>query len=201
MKNLLTIPPQVKTSVNKAADFINSRNPREKTMIIVLAVAAFLTIYYFAMSWAVSSVFMTTGPKLSEASRQLSEIKNDAKNKSAIEKKWMDSKERLKKLENSFVSPNGVPALLENLSRLAQATGVRILSLKPSDATSQEGNYQRIPIAITAMASTHELGLFLSQLEQNATFFRVTDLKITANPLETKRHGVELSIETYRRVK
>ncbi len=196
-----TMPAQIKNTVNKAADFVNSRNPREKTMIIVLAVAGFLTVYYFVMSWAVSSVFMTTGPRLAEAGRQLSEIKADAKNKPAIEKKWTDAKARFAKLESSFVSINGVPALLENLSKLAQESGVRILSLKPSDSGVYEGSYQRIPIKITAMASTHELGMLLSQLEQDATFFRVTDLKITANPLETRRHGIELSIETYRRTK
>jgi Tfp pilus assembly protein PilO len=198
---LPTVPPKIKDFSNKIADYINALNPREKTMVIGLAVAVFLTIYYFVMSWAVSSVFMTTGPKLSEVSRQLSEIKSDAKNKPAIEKKWQDARDRFKKVEGSFIAPNGMPALLENLSKLAQESGVRILSLKPADPAAREGDYQRIPIKITGTAGAHELGAFLSQLEQNSTFFRVADIRITSNETEAKRHAIELSIETYRKVR
>ena len=74
--------------------------------------------------------------------------------------------------------------------------------MKPIEAPSSAGTklYFSVPVQIHATASTHELGNFLSKLETGPSFFKVTDLKITATTTDPRRHSVELMVETYRKV-
>jgi len=102
--------------------------------------------------------------------------------------------------EKMFVAPGEIPSLFENLSKLAQNSGLKIISLKPANSPEGDsGNYQRIPIRISALAGTHELGKFLAELEGGGTFFRVTDLKIVANTSDIRRHSIDLSLEACRK--
>ncbi len=52
---------------------------------------------------------------------------------------------------------------------------------------------------MSAVGGTHEFGKFLSSLENNPTFIRVMDIKISANSADDHRHVLELDIEVYRK--
>lgn len=187
-------------SVEFIMDYLNSRNPREKVMIILFAVVAFLTLDYFVLIQPVAGTFVHTLPELAASKQELRALKDDRKNKQAIRKNWQEAKTAFADKEKMFIAANETPALLENLSRLAQSAGLKIVSLRPlSSPEADSGNYQRIPIRISATAGTHELGKFLAQLESGTIFIRITDLKITANPSDIRRHSIELALEAFRK--
>ena len=189
-----------KISVEVLMNFLNSRNLREKTMIILFGAIAILVLDYAILIQPVTGVFFHTLPELSAAKQQLQVLKDDKKNKDGIKKNWEKQKAILAEKEKMFIAPNEIPALLEDLSKLAQSSSVKIISLKPTNSPEGDsGSYQRIPIRINALAGTHELGRFLARLEGGTTFFRITDLKITANPLDIRRHSIDLALEAYRK--
>ena len=182
-------------------NFLNSRNPREKIMIVALGGVALLALDYFLILGPVVAVFANTGPKLGPEKAVVKQLRDDKKNKAGIDKDWEDTKQKLKDMDGRFINSNGIPALLENISKLASDSGLRIMALKPTDpGKSDYPGYSRVPIHITALAGTHELGRFLAKVESGQTFFRVANLRIIENETEQRRHGIELDIETYRKL-
>lgn len=186
---------------DKGANFFNKRNTREKIMIIALAAAIVVFLDYWLFIHPVVQVFSNTLPQLSLLESDARSYQSDIQNRGKIKQSWADAKARLAESELQFVAPDELPALLENLSKLALGSNVKILSLKtgePQEAGSS-GRYTRVPVRMSAVAGTHELGNFLSRLESGRTFFKVEDLKIMAQQADPKRHQIELVLEVYRR--
>ena len=185
----------------KGANFFNSRNTREKVMLLVLAACTVIFLDYWILIHPVVQVFRDTLPNLAALESDARSYRSDQANREKIEADWTRAKDQAAETEKSFVAPDGLPALLENLSKLAQGSGVKILSLKTGEAeeVGQSRRYTRVPIFLSAVAGTHNLGDFLAHLESGKTFFRVTDLKIKAQPPDGKRHGIEMTLEVYRR--
>ena len=191
-----------KLSLDLVTNYLNTRNPREKKMVVAAAVMLFMTLDYFLLISPLADAFMKTGPKLAAMKRDLQGLREDKRNQGLIEENWERTKIKIAETEKSFVASNELPALLENLSQLAQDTHVRIVSLKPNESSAKAAKskpYFSIPIEINASAGTHELGKFLSKLENGPIFFRIVDIKIAANPSDTKRHFIQLNLETYGR--
>ncbi len=199
LKPLTKFVPKRPAFVDRIAAFVNGRNPREKVMILVFGACFLFTIDYFLVLRPIIGAF-SGGAELSAKKAELQGLRDDRKNKDKIEAMWTRTKERLDKSESAFIAPDEVPSLLENLSKLASASGLRIVSLKPDEQTAGEaGPYAKVPIRISAQAGGHELGRFLGRLEASPTFFRVADLRVVENPSDARRHEIQLEIETYRR--
>ena len=84
---------------------------------------------------------------------------------------------------------------------MAKRSDVKILGITPlaskQEAPASERAYQEIPILMNARSGYHELGKFLSDLENAGRFMKVVDIKIKENLSTPKKHDVELLILTY----
>ena len=186
------------------ANFLNSRNPREKKMILIFGFTFIFVLDYMFWLSPVFRVFGEITPRIQPLQQELSTLKEDQQNKDAIQKKWLAAKKDIEEKNRQFIGPNETPALLENLSRQAQKSGAKITSLEPFEggkSSESKGGYSPLPIQVKASAGTHEFGAFLSYLESGPTFFKVKDLKISNNPLNERKHNIELSMEAYKREK
>ena len=193
-----------KFSIEFITHYLNSRNPREKKMFVAVAAMAIIAFDYLLLINPVIGVCMRATPKLAAMKSQLQELKDNGRNEALIGQSWEAADGRLAAAERAFVASNELPTLLENLSKLAQDSDVKIISLKPIEAvskTEKAKRYQSIPIEINSSSGTHELGRFLSKLESGPTFFRVTDIKIVAGSgsADIKRHSIQLNLETFGR--
>ncbi len=187
-------------SLEALANFVNARNLREKMMILAFAGALLFFADYFILVRPVFQVFQETLPELGTLQGERHGFKNDQKNKAFIEKTCAAAKDALAQRESGFIAPNEVPRLLENLSKLALDSGVKIISLQPIETNKkakkeEASRYSRIPIQVNAAAGAHELGKFLARLEGGQTYFRVMNMRIQANPADMRRHSIELDID------
>ncbi len=184
--------------------FLAAREPREKQLIALFMVAILLAVDYLVFIGPVMGSLARTTPELGRLKMEYKALREDEINREEIEKNWRISHERLQGIENGFVSGDEIPGMLEELSKLASDNGVRLLSLKPDEVTLPAGkknrSYASVPIKITALAGTHELGRFLAQLETSPTTFKVTDIKITVNPLEPRRHGIDIDLQAFQKI-
>ena len=186
------------------ANFLNSRNVREKNMIVVFLIVGVFVLDYFLWLQPTLRIYGALYPQIGPLTEDLKGLKEDAKNREIILKRYEKAREDVTEKEKFFVNADETPALLENLSQKAQRSGVKITTLEPMDAVKSAGAnalYVALPIQIKATAGTHELGAFLSELETQKPFFRVRDLKISSNPLNERKHQIEMSMEIYRREK
>lgn len=182
--------------------FYMLRQDREKKMIVVLCVGLLLFVDYWLLINPVVSVFTKKMPELGVAAEELKSLRTDKKQEAALTQNWEVLRQRNEKAYGKFIASGEMPALLENLSKLAQSSGVKILSVEPREPVSSRmiQPYSMVPIKIRAIAGTHQTGRFLALLESNPTFFRVANLKIAEDPPDLERHSVELDLEAYRKV-
>lgn len=189
--------PAFSRLVNGFNSFFENRAPSEKNLIVVFVFALILAADYMVFIRPVMRVFSEVAPQLAAEKQKLQSTREDLQNRRAIHERWASAGEKLKSMDARFVMKNEVPAILENLSKLAQECSVKIITLKPADTEPAGPGFLRIPIRLSATAGTHELGKFLAHLESDKIYFKVNDLKISANASDERRHTVELSIETY----
>lgn len=206
MKKLLAALDQfVNTRLKGPKDaflkFYTVREEREKKMMLVLGVAFFLFADYWVLISPVVTAFTKKMPEIAESRRVLDGLKDDIKNEKTLRENADSIIERAKSSEAKFIAPAEVPKLLEDLSRMARDSGVKILSVEPREVvhTRAMEPYGRIPIRISAMAGFHDLGRFVASLENARTYFKVANLKIGINDSDPKRQMVELELQAYRK--
>ena len=194
-------PALPKTLLDPIVNFLNARAPRERLFMVGFAAALVLALDFLFWLQPVSSAISATWPKLATRQAELDELRTDKKDEALIQKKWEEIQKQLQDNESRIGASSQISAVLESLSKLASESGIRITSLKPVENVSPAANklYYAVPIQLTATAGTHELGRFLMRLETADTFYKITDLKITANPSNEKKHLVELMLETYKK--
>jgi Tfp pilus assembly protein PilO len=194
------VDQKIKPALEKAIGWFNGRKTSEKVMFVILAAVIIIAIDYWILIRPVMKTFSETLPQIGTLESKLHELKSDQKNVKKIDEDWLNQNKILEQKEKMFIAPNELPALLENLSKLASDSGVKIISLNPIETTtvSPSGRYGLIPIKISGVAATHELGKFLSKLEGGNVYFRVVELNISENPVDLRRHLVNIQIETYR---
>ena len=185
--------------------FITERNPREKQMIIALGLSGIIFLDYWILIDPVVKTYLQVNSKSAPLEAELKDLKDAQKNRKLIEKNWNQAKTNLEMSEKRFIGVNEMPTFLENLSKLALDSGVKVISLQPLELPKKNTKkasidpYTGVPIRMSAIAGTHEFGRFLSSLENNTPFIKVTDIKISSNPPDDRRHRLELDIEVYRK--
>ena len=192
------IANRLRPAFEKTVNQVNAMNAREKMMIIGFASLLVIAVDYWILMRPIMQTFQTTLPELATVETQASGLRDDKKNQELIRRSWTETRADLARREKSFIAPDELPQLLENLSGLAQGSHVKILTLMPVEVPSVSGTrYRKAAIRISATAGTHDLGHFLSRLESGVTFFRVINLSINDNPQDMRRHQVDLDLEVY----
>ena len=101
-----------------------------------------------------------------------------------------------------FITEERIPFLLKEISDIANKNQVRINQIKPSKGAPQDAKQAKkekffmLLIALDLTADYHELGRFLNDLEENATYFSVEEIKITPNANDLFHQGVKLVLKT-----
>ncbi|MFA5146053.1 MAG: type 4a pilus biogenesis protein PilO [Candidatus Omnitrophota bacterium] len=177
---------------------------KKQTMIFGSLVLVFVIVAYF---------YLLIGPQVTRLTESLSAMGkmmadiNTAealiKKKALFVKNIEEYKGKVDFYEKRLPAQQEIPSLLENLSRIAQEANVKILGITPLSASLKDQQaqkdkiYNEIPILISAKSGYHELGVFLSDLENADRFMKVVDIEIKANKVTPKRHDVELIVCTY----
>ena len=196
---------KVKLGLVLLQKFLNERNPREKQLILVMGILGIVCLDYWLFIHPVIKIYADNFSHFEAQKTELKGLEDDQKNKKFIEKNWRQSKENLEESDKRFIASNEMPAFLENISKLALNSGVKMISLQPLENSNKNGKkdglnpYTGAPIKMSALGGTHEFGKFLSSLEANATFMKITELRISHNSTDDRKHVLELSMEVYRK--
>jgi len=95
-----------------------------------------------------------------------------------------------------FIMQDEIPALLENISAVANKNEIKIMSVEPSKAQSakEEGV---ILMALDLTGDYHSLGKFINDLENREEFLSVESLEITSQPADYLKQRLNLVLKTY----
>lgn len=190
----------------KNIDIRNIDLKDSKTQVLILAVLitiiAFILYLNFIFFPQVVRVATLVG-KTIKMRAELKSAKSIIAQEDTVKKNLDEYKDKVELYEKKLPAEQEIPSLLENLSNMAKSSNIKIVGIMPalSYFKDQKGGksqiYQEIPILITAKSGYHELGYFLSDLENADRFMKVVDIGIKANKTVLKIHDVELIVCTY----
>lgn len=150
--------------------------------------------------------------KLSDLSRKVSKLESDINiadlaigSMPKMEKEIEDLKSKAMSYSNKLPREEELPALLENLSAMARNTDVKITKISPlkagesaADPKAAKNNiYEEKSILINAQCGYHQLGTFISELEDAERFMEISDITIESVKTTPKRHNVQLTVKTF----
>ncbi len=151
--------------------------------------------------------FFVGRPKVQQLDRKASQLQNqvDKKNAELEEIRTLlaqrDKLEKRRKVISKVVrrlpSRPDAPGFLVALVSILRQTGIIQRYVTP-EQTANRNQYTEIPYEIGAFGRYHELGQFLTLVEQNPQrFMRVKDLKISNNLGRPSMHPITLQISTF----
>jgi hypothetical protein len=94
-----------------------------------------------------------------------------------------------------------ISSALNKISSLAGEHGVKITQLVPQAmdvkplVTNEEGKFYGLGIFIRGHGGYHQFGKFINRLERERTFWRVESIMIAADPRDTQRHSISLTLK------
>ena len=174
----------------------------QKQMLAIIAATVILALFLyitFVLSPQIIRIFGVSG-QLAKARADLRDSESDIAKignmKAAIEA----YKTKVGRYEKTLPTEEGIPSLLESLSEMAKNSNMNIAGIvpvQPSDTRAQSRVYKEIPITINAKAGYHELGYFMSSLENSDRFIKISDMQMKFNRPTPKKHDTELLVVTY----
>jgi len=176
------------------------KNPKQ--MMIVLSVAAGLTLLVYLNFLLMPQIVnvSATRSKFIKVKTDLRDAKSDIARIGSMKGIVESYNKKVSQYEKTLPTEEGIPGLLENLSEMAKGANMRISGIIPTDqreAKTGSSVYKEIPIMVSAKAGYHELGQFLSNLENSGRFMKVADIQIRADRTLLRKHDVELLVVTY----
>lgn len=184
-------------------DFKELEDKQKKLIISIVLIIVFVLDFAFILKPQIQ-ILGRVSKKASVLKRQFQEAQKDIAQKSDFENKLTLLKSKFKDFGSSIVLEEELPSILEEISRTANQTFVKITQIKPVKDEKKailKGDsgltYFQIPILIDAQSGYHSLGKFLNEIDNFPQIMKIVGLEITANPEDSARHLVRLTLETY----
>jgi len=182
-------------------------DPKEKQKLMVLfgifAVAGVI-MYYNLLLRPQFSKFIVMNRDFQTVKSRIRSAEALIANESRIGKQHDNLAGEVEALEERLPGQDEVSGLLEDFSRVAESSGVKILKIKPLeplDEIGQSGSgsafYSDFPILIEARAGYHQCGIFINRLEDMGRFIKIEDIDIKGTAGDPRRHHIRLRVNTY----
>ena len=175
-------------------------------LVFLLGISAVLIIYVYLFLKPSFAALADLIPKVRKYKTEIRALRNDLPFMDKFEEKKRLMREKLAGYEEKLSREKEIPALLESLSKLARTSRVKILGITPltkRPVAQKKGVagggaiYEEVPISVSAQSGYHELGNFISRLENDKRFMRITDINIRANSSNPKRHEIKFVVYAY----
>ena len=176
----------------------------KKTQIMILGglLSILVVVIYisFMLMPQIERVFEAVG-QVSKVGADLKEAQYNIANIPKFKSSLVTYEEKVDRYEKMLPAQQEIPSLLESLSDMAKKSNVKIIGIMPvvgkEDRAKKGQIYKEIPILINAKSGYHELGKFLSNMENADRFMKVSGIQIKFNSQSPKKHDTEIMVLTY----
>jgi Tfp pilus assembly protein PilO len=176
-------------------------------LILIFLVSAM--VLYVDFSFILKAQFAGLSKNSAEVRKLATDLTTLDKNLKAMEeakaKQSLSAQMKLSKVKK-IILDSQVSALLEEISKTANANDVKILQIKPIrelTASQQDPRFKAIGkltpfyISLELSAGYHQFGKFLNDLENGQTFIACQDLTIASEPNLYVKQRINLTLRTY----
>lgn len=168
----------------------------------MILIAAVFVVYFYVFFIPTLRTIKTITPQIKTVKQQLKLIQTDENNVSNLKSQIESQSEKLQIYQKKLPTEEEIPTLLEDLSKLAKDTNVKIIAIKPKhgqqapESASSEV-YTELPVDIVAKSGYHQLGSFINKLENSDRFMKIKDIKINASTDDALRHDITLVVSAF----
>jgi Tfp pilus assembly protein PilO len=133
--------------------------------------------------------------------QDIQSLKTDLQRIDQIKAGLQNSRSQLEAMNVKIRPIEDVPSILEEISRLASDSGIKIDQLTPQTDSQQvliatgPLKYLALPIVIQASSGYHMFGHFLNQLETAKLFFTISSLVIENRGTDIRHHTISAVIK------
>ena len=185
-------------------DFLKKAKKNEIMALTVAICGVVIAVYYFLFLAPIASKLPSLFRETARVQDKINKAELAIKSMPKIKKEIKELESREDFYNSKLPSEEEFPAVLKSLSTMAKDTGVKITKILPvkeaavsADDNAYSGIYRQEVIAIDAQCGYHQLGAFISQLENAERFMELVDIKIEAGGVSPKRHNVQLIVNTF----
>ena len=190
-------------------------SPREQRMALSVAGLG-LVILWVYLAAIVRPLLREIGQlsqQAREARDQIKLLQMSTANEEALRSQYQQVEQTVMALRKLLPSETELPAVIELVSDMASQSQVKIQTIFPqrpvgneADAKKDKGPaaareqpavYKDVIIQIDALAGFHQLGQFLSLVEQGEKPMQIASLRLIQEPRETKRLQIKLLLQSY----
>ncbi len=171
----------------------------DKTKINCAVLILIVVVYLFLFFIPEVKVLFGRLAECSQLKVKIVKTKKDWANIDSFKEKIALLNEQVDYYEKKLPSEKEVAALLEFLSDSAKELNVRITEIKPieQDKVGEASIYYQVPILLRAECGYHQLGRFLSKLENADRFMKINNIKIEAGFDQGSVLNAQLIVATY----
>ncbi|MBL7070660.1 MAG: type 4a pilus biogenesis protein PilO [Candidatus Omnitrophica bacterium] len=183
--------------------FLKKAKKREIMAIALIICLLALAGYYLFFISPIVAKFLSAFREVSRTESRIAKAELSIDRMPVIKKEVGELKAKADFYLNKLPKEEEFPEVLERLSEMAMDTGVKITEIIPVKEELDEADmnssdiYSQQRILIKALCGYHQLGTFIAALESGKRFMEVSDIEIAANPLNPKRHNVQLVVKTF----
>ncbi|OQB16564.1 MAG: Pilus assembly protein, PilO [Candidatus Omnitrophica bacterium ADurb.Bin205] len=167
-------------------------NKKLTLIFIVSAMVIYLDFNFLLKNQASSSARM---------GKEITRIKNDMKALDTGLKKMQEAravKAGPKVKSKKVIFEPELPALLNDISKLANFNNVRITQIKPArDLQKSPAKFSPVLISMDIIGGYHNFGRFINSLENNEVLMSVEGFKIEPLPKDPLRQKIAVTVKTY----
>ena len=172
-------------------------------LIIIFGIAGF-ALYYNLLLKPQFSSFIAKNKEYRIVRDRVKSEEIMIANEDAIKRQHENFEKQRDNLERRLPSQDQISSLLEDFSNVAESSGVKILKIKPLEASVAASKqkvtnsaYSEFPILIEARAGYHQLGDFVNKIENMDRFIKVTDMDVAGIDKDPRHHDIKMRIITY----
>ncbi|MDD5634615.1 MAG: type 4a pilus biogenesis protein PilO [Candidatus Omnitrophica bacterium] len=198
---MIDIKPIAIETLEKLKVLIRDEEYRKYIILGVGVVVAVLLLFFMVMPQIAH--LGNIAKKITEIKNNTELVENRITRLDQMSEKLRDLRVEYEGYANGLPGEKEIPEFLEELSAIARKSNVKILSITPSDFRPFESEgkgkdfLKEMPVAVTAQSGYHELGGFISDLEQAKRFVTIEKVSIKQDNKVSKQHNVEIVLKTY----
>lgn len=177
---------------------------KEKAKAIVLSASisvVALIVYFNLLLTPNLRALSELSPKVINKSSDLERANTAIANIANFKQKLSSLKSEVGDYEARLPSEKEVASVLDYLSRIASATGVKIIEIRELEKLRRKEDprqlYDEVLISMTTMAGFHQIGRFINKVETSTRLMKVREFQIRVSPGTFKEHNVKLIIGVF----
>ena len=192
-------------------------SPREQRTLFSVACLSLviLWVYVAAIVRPLMREVSRLTQQVREAREQLKLLEASTANENALREQHRQLEETVLALRKLLPGEEELPAVIELVSDMASHSQVKIQTIFPQRPVGEGAGdkkdkdtgrdagpkppvvYKNVLIQIDALAGFHQLGTFLSLIEQGDKPMQIANLRLSQDPKETRRLRIKLLLQSY----